>query len=73
MSANETKIIRPPRVFKIGSLVLADPNPDAPAEEAVRVYGSAYPQALAGHLEGPELEDGKLVYTVAKPPAKTFG
>lgn len=63
------------RVFKLGATSLADPCPTGSLDDAVRVLSRDYPQFRQTRLyaEDGVLENGKLVYTLKLPPAKTNG
>lgn len=63
------------RVFKIGTVTLADPDPNLPPEEVIAVYSHAYPMLRNANLREPELsEDGcQLVYEVERPRVQTKG
>lgn len=71
---NDTlKIEQPPRIFRMGSLELADPAPQLSAEEAVKIHAVNFPQLAAGTLNPPVLENGRLIFEVSKPVVKTNG
>lgn len=61
------------RVFRLSSLELSDPAPDLPAEEAIKLYSSSYPQLEIATLGEPVIEKGVLVYEVEKNAVKTKG
>lgn len=62
------------RIFKLGSLRLADPDPSLPPEDALRLYTHAYPQVGGATLSGPTIGDGgEVIYEVERAPAKTKG
>ena len=62
------------RIFKLGSLRLADPDPSLPPEDALKLYAQAYPQVGAATLSGPTVSDnGEVIYEVERAPAKTKG
>jgi len=69
------KAARLERVFKVGTVTLADPDPDLPPEEVVQIYSNAYPMLRNAKLKEPELnEDGtRLVYEVQRPTVQTKG
>lgn len=68
MSVQELK-----RVFRLSSLELADPAPDLPAEEAVKLYQASYPQLAVAQLSEPVIEKGVMVYEIEKHEVKTKG
>ena len=52
------------RVFRYsGGLVLPDPDPSLGIEAVRQVYASSYPEIITAAVSGPELVDGKHVYT----------
>lgn len=61
------------RVFKLGSITLADPDRTLPPEEALRLYAPNYPILSAADLGEPYVEGDQLVYPVRKPEVKTKG
>ena len=54
------------RVFKMGSVELADPDPSMTPEKVVKQLKNA-------SLSSPSLESGRLVFTIELPPVKTKG
>ena len=66
-------ITQPVRVFKMGAIELADPDPARSPEEALKLYVPNYPYLAQAHLGPPQLEGDRLVYVVEKPPVKTKG
>lgn len=62
-----------PRVFKMGSVTLADPDPTLLPEAALRLYTPNYPHLVTATLSGPVEEGGQWVYEVQKPVVKTKG
>lgn len=68
-------VTRMKRVFKIGSVELADPCPGQSLEEAVRALSKNYPQFRSYRLYDEDgVPDGdRLVYTMKTPPAKDNG
>lgn len=73
MSTDNT-ILVPTRVFRMGSVELADPDPTLTnPTDALRLYSHAYPALAHANLSEPALEGDRLVYTVEKPPVKTKG
>lgn len=62
-----------PRVFRLGSMRLTDPDPTLPPEAALRLYAPNYPHLATAILSGPLAENGTLVWTVEKPLVKTKG
>lgn len=61
------------RVFRLSSLELADPAPDLPADEAIKLYVSSYPQLEIATLSEPFIEKGVQIYEVSKAEVKTKG
>lgn len=61
------------RIFKMGSLELDDPNPQAEPLEALRLYAKAYPVLANATLDEPSIDGERLVYAVVKPQGKTKG
>ena len=61
------------RVFKMGSVELADPDPSMTPEKVVTLYSANYPQLKNASLSSPSLESGRLVFTIELPPVKTKG
>lgn len=63
------------RLFKLGATTLKDPCPNGSLDDAVRILSRDYPQFRQTKLyaEDGVLEDGKLVYALKLPPAKTNG
>ena len=52
------------RVFRYsGGLVLPDPDPSLGIEAVRQVYASSYPEIITDVVSGPELVDGKQVFT----------
>ncbi len=68
-----TSIIQPTRVFKMGAVRLADPAPNLPPEEALRLYAQSYPHLAQAGLEEPQLIGEELHYAVKLEPVKTKG
>lgn len=68
--ATITKAIR---VFKMGSVELADPDPSTTPEKVIQLYSTNYPQLKTATLSTPELIGDRLVYTLELPPVKTKG
>lgn len=47
-------------------LVLADPDPNMPANEVMDFYSNQYPELVMAKLQGPDMgDDGTLLYTFA--------
>lgn len=61
------------RVFKMGSLELDDPNPQAEPLDALRLYAKAYPVLANATLDEPSIDGQRMVYEVVKPQGKTKG
>lgn len=54
------------RTFKIDGeeeIVLPDPDPSMDMNTVKAFYLNTYPQLLNAKIKGPEVEDGKAVYT----------
>lgn len=62
-----------PRVFKFSSLELADPAPDLPPAEALKLYAPAYPQLDVAELCEPVIDKDRVIYEVKKHDVKTKG
>lgn len=61
------------RKFRINTVVLDDPAPALPPEEALRLYAASYPFVASATLGEPVVEAGNLVYPVNKQAATTKG
>lgn len=61
------------RVFKMGSVELADPDPSQTPKQVLALYSNNYPQLKNATLPEPELVAGRLVYSIELPPVKTKG
>ena len=61
------------RKFRIGSVLLDDPAPNLPPEDALRLYAASYPFVTSATLGDPGAEGGHLVYPVNKQAATTKG
>lgn len=70
MSAN---VATAERVFKMGSVELADPAPNEPPLKALRMYGVQYTNLKRATLAPARLEGGRIVYEVEKQPVQTKG
>ena len=58
------RIERTRREFRYaGGLILPDPDRSLDVEAVRSVYCTAYPQIATAAVSGPEVVDGKLVYT----------
>lgn len=66
-------VVKPKRMFKIGSTILNDPAPNLPPNEALMLYATAYPHLKTAELEEPELIDDELQYKIKIEPIKTKG
>jgi PRTRC genetic system protein C len=64
MENNNTTVIRPSRVFKMGAVRLADPAPDLSPEEAIKLYAASYPHLAHVELNEPELIGEELHYAI---------
>jgi PRTRC genetic system protein C len=54
------------RIFRYSGLILPDPNSSLDIESVRSVYSSSYPEITTAAVTGPELVDGKLVYTFTR-------
>ena len=54
------------RLFRYSGLVLPDISPSLDIEGVRAAYSSTYPEITTAAVSGPEIEDGKLVYTFTK-------
>jgi len=70
---NEPVIFQPERVFRMGSIELADPAPEASPEDALRLYIPNYPHLQNAQLGEPIIEEDRLVYPIEKPEVQTKG
>lgn len=61
------------RQFKVGTLLLDDPAPDASPEEAIQYYAAAYPFLTAATLDEGVVQGDAMIYTAQRPPAHTKG
>ncbi|WP_347257616.1 PRTRC system protein C [Methylocaldum sp.] len=73
MSTANPTVIRPVRVFKMGSVRLADPAPDLSPIEALRLYAPSYPHLAQAELAEPQLVGEELHYAAKLEPVKTKG
>jgi PRTRC genetic system protein C len=55
-----------------GGLILPDPDPSLDVDAVRSVYAAAYPEITTAAVTGPEVVDGKIVYTF-KPAVGTKG
>ncbi len=69
----DSKIVVLTRVFRLGSLSLADPDPSLPPEKAMALYSHAYPVIVTSTLGDPFVEGQDLVYPIRKSEVKTKG
>lgn len=69
----ETNIIRPKRVFKLGALALADPDPALSPEKVLEVYTPNYPFLAHSTVSEPKIVGDELHYEVERPPVRTKG
>src|SRR5215472_7210333 len=61
---SDMQIQQTERVFRYsGGLVLPDPDPSLGIEAVRQVYASSYPEIITAVVSGPELVDGKQVFT----------
>jgi len=61
------------RVFKMGSVELADPGPSLSPKEVLDMYSVNYPQLKSASLSEPNVVADRLVYSIELPPVKTKG
>lgn len=54
------------RVFKLGAMTLADPNPGLSIDRVKAFYGRQYPEMNSGVIEGPTISNGVATYTLLK-------
>jgi len=54
------------RVFKLGAMTLADPNPSLSIDRVKAFYGRQYPEMNSGIIEGPTVANGVATYTLLK-------
>lgn len=74
MATNDDKtIIRPKRVFKIGTLQLQDPDPNRTPKEVLEFYTPNYPFLAHSTISEPKVVGDELHYEVERPPVKTKG
>ena len=63
-----------PRVFKVGSIRLPDPDPSRSPTEAVQLYAGSYPHVVDATLEGPTINAAaECEYLVVRNAVKTKG
>ena len=51
------------RVFEHDGKELADPSPDMSPENVLAHYSNIYPALTTATVQGPEVKDGKAVYS----------
>lgn len=51
------------RVFKHGTVALADPNPNMTPEEVMNFYSNQYPELTTSNVHGPIIEANEAIYT----------
>lgn len=61
------------RVFKMGSVELADPDPSMTTKQVIELYAANYPQLRNSTVSDPQLIADRLVYSFELPPVKTKG
>ena len=71
MSAVQAEVLE--RVFRVGSMILPDPDPSASPEQALAYYYEARPSLRHCTIGDPIVEDGRYVYPLHKPAATTKG
>ena len=57
---------RTERSFRYLGLILPDPDPSLGIEAVRSVYSTTYPEIVTAAVSGPELVDGRQVYTFQK-------
>ena len=72
MNTNTT-VIKPVRIFKMGSVRLADPAPDMSPQEAIKLYAASYPHLANAELDEPQLIGEELHYVIKLKAVKTKG
>lgn len=55
-----------PRVFRYNSVELEDPGLEHDPIEVRNLYAATYPEITSAAIEGPDVKDGKRVYTFRK-------
>jgi len=55
-----------PRVFRYNSVELEDPGLEHDPVDVRNLYSATYPEITSAAIEGPEVKDGKRVYTFRK-------
>ena len=65
-AGTDNKVVALTRVFRLGSLSLADPNAALPPEEAMQLYALSYPVIMTSTLGDPFVENEYLVYPINK-------
>lgn len=70
---SEAIVTRPTRVFKMGAIRLADPAPNLPPIDAVKLYGKAYPHLANAVLGEPQLIGDELHFPIKTHEVKTKG
>ncbi len=61
-----TAVAQLPRVFRYNSVELEDPGHEHDPVDVRNLYSATYPEITAAAIEGPEVKDGKRVYTFRK-------
>lgn len=54
------------RSFRFNKRVFPDPNPKLSPAQVKDLYAAQFPELASAAVEGPELKDGKQVYTLAR-------
>lgn len=60
------RVERTERLFRYSGLVLPDPDPSLGIEAVISIFASTYPEITTAAVNGPEVVDGKQVYTLQK-------
>ncbi len=60
------RVERTERLFRYSGLVLPDPDPSLGIEAVLSIFASTYPEITTAAVNGPEVVDGKQVYTLQK-------
>ena len=61
------------RVFRMGAILLPDPDPSMSPEEVVSLYSVNYPHLAHATLSEPRNVEDTLEYQIERPPVKTKG
>lgn len=61
------------RVFSFGALTLADPAPDLPPQDALKMYHDSYPELINAEVGEGEFSNNQMVYKILPLKAGTKG